>query len=320
MTENPLIQQAADALRALALNEDAKERFCRDPLLQPFMHRVSRRYVAGYTVDDALRRVAEMTARGHKASAEYMGESCHDEAFANAETEVFLQLVQGLAASGHDCSISFDLSHIGAVVDPELGYRNARRIAMAAAEAGREIMISMENHKRTDLIYGLYRRLHEEAGLHNTGITIPARRHRSVQDLPMLLQLPGRIRLVKGAFHEDETVSWPRTSPGLANAYREHAATLLRSGHLCSIATHDRSIQRDLTALIRSEGIAPGRYEFESLDGLGTQQIDELHAQGFATREYTVFGAEHFLYVLNRIAEEPVRVYQALLDVLDSKP
>jgi proline dehydrogenase len=320
VTDQLLIQQAADALRALALNEDAKQRFCKDPLLQPFMHRVSQRYVAGYTVDDAMRRVAQMTARGHKASAEYMGESCHDEAFANAETEVFMDLVRAIAARSYDCSISFDLSHIGAVVDPELGYRNARRIAAAAAEAGLEVMISMEDYERTELIYGLYRRLHLEAGLHNVGITIPARRHRSIADLPVLLQLPGRIRLVKGAFHEDESVSWARTSPELAGAYREHAALLLRSRHLCSIATHDRSIQADLTALIRNDGIAPGQYEFESLYGLGMEQIDGLHAQGFATREYAVFGAEHFLYVLNRIAEEPVRVYQALLDLLGSKP
>ena len=34
------------------------------------------------------------------------------------------------------------------------------------------------------------------------------------------------------------------------------------------------------------------------------------------TREYVVFGEEHFLYVLNRIAEEPVRVYQAIVDVM----
>jgi proline dehydrogenase len=39
--------------------------------------------------------------------------------------------------------------------------------------------------------------------------------------------------------------------------------------------------------------------------------------RGFPTREYAVFGEEHFLYVLNRIAEEPLRVYQALVDLLE---
>jgi proline dehydrogenase len=314
MRDQKLIDQAADALRAFALNEEAKQRFCTDPLLQPFMHRVSRRYVAGRTVDDALRRIAEIAARGHRASIEYMGESCHDEGLANAETEVFLQLIEAVSQRGVDCSISFDLSHVGAAVDPELGYRNALRIARAAE--GREVMVSMENHERADMIYAIYRRLHEEAGMHHVGITVPARRHRSEADLEAMMALPGRIRLVKGAFHEGTEVSHPRNSPELAAAYRRYAQKLLRSGHLCSIATHDRSIQGELAELIRREAIDPGRYEFESLDGLGTEQIDGLRAQGFPTREYAVFGAEHFLYVLNRISEEPIRVYQALIDLL----
>jgi proline dehydrogenase len=262
-----------------------------------------------------VRRVARIQSRGHKASAEYMGESVHDEAVANAETGVFLDLVRALDAAGCDCSISFDLSHLGLLVDEELGYRNARRVVQAAASSGREAMISMENFDRTDAIYRLYARLQGE-GYANVGITVPARRHRSAQDLRQLLEIPGRIRLVKGAFHEPDSVSYPRGSAELAQAYRAHAATLLRSGHLCSIATHDRAIQHDVTHLIASEGIPAGQYEFESLDGLGTEQVDGLRAQGHTTREYAVFGEEHFLYVLNRIAEEPVRVYQAISDLL----
>ncbi len=54
------------------------------------------------------------------------------------------------------------------------------------------------------------------------------------------------------------------------------------------------------------------------LIGLGDEQLDALQKQGRSTREYAVFGEEHFLYVLNRIAEEPVRPYQAVIDVMRS--
>ena len=107
-----------------------------------------------------------------------------------------------------------------------------------------------------------------------------------------------------------------RNSPELASSYREMAQTLLLSGHKCSIATHDRSIQHELGELIVRERIDPRWFEFESLIGLGTEQIAALHAHGFPTREYAVFGQEHFLYVLNRIAEEPVRLYQAVIDLM----
>ena len=65
--------------------------------------------------------------------------------------------------------------------------------------------------------------------------------------------------------------------------------------------------------------LAPGlrqHAEFETLIGLGTEQIDGLQRRGFATREYEVFGEDYFLYVLNRIAEEPVRLFQAVADLM----
>ena len=63
-------------------------------------------------------------------------------------------------------------------------------------------MISMEASDRADNIYASYSRVHAEAKLANVGITIPARLHRTEQDLPKLMTLPGKIRLVKGAYLE----------------------------------------------------------------------------------------------------------------------
>jgi proline dehydrogenase len=135
------------------------------------MHRIARRYVAGQSIGDVLERVREINRRGHAASAEYMGESCRDENRANAETEVFLALINAVRAKDLNCSISLNLSHVGSVVASELGYRNANRIACAAADAGREVMILMEESDRADNIYATYARLHTEAGRENVGIT-----------------------------------------------------------------------------------------------------------------------------------------------------
>jgi proline dehydrogenase len=311
-----LVDQAANGLRALALDEDAKERYCRDPQLSPYLQRVAARYVAGNSIADVLRQVRGSAARGHAGSAEYMGESCRDEAKANAETVVFLDLVDALEHEDLPCSISLDLSHIGSLIDPELGYRNARRIAGAAAKTGREVMISMEGSERAENIYATYRRLHADAALHNVGITVPAKLHRTLQDLPRLMAYPGRIRLVKGAFLESPQLACERHSPELATRYREFAMTLLASGHPCSIATHDHRIQEGMADFIVQHDLPRRHVEFESLMGLGTEQLDSLQRRGFPTREYAVFGEEYFLYVLNRIAEQPVRLFQAVVDIM----
>lgn len=311
-----LVAQAANAMRTLALDEDAKQRFCTDRQLEPHMRRVAARYTAGRSISDAVQRLRAIQARGHAASVEYMGESCRDEAKAHAETRLFLELIEVLDAENLDCSISLDLSHVGSLIDPELGYRNLRRIATAAASAGREVMISMEGSDRAENIYATYARLQTDDGLANVGITVPAKLHRTVHDLPRLMAYPGRIRLVKGAFAEPAQLAHGRHDPGLADCYRNYAMRLLATGHKCSIATHDRSIQDDLAAYVVAHAPPRECFEFESLIGLGTEQIDGLQRRGFPTREYAVFGDECFLYVLNRIAEQPVRLFQALVDLI----
>ena len=48
---------------------------------------------------------------------------------------------------------------------------------------------------------------------------------------------------------------------------------------------------------------------------MGTGLLDRLHGEGYRTREYVIFGGEWWLYVLNRIAEQPERVLTALADM-----
>jgi len=79
----PIVEQAANGLRRLALNEEAKAQFCYDPNLRPYMQAVAKRYVAGESISDVVQRIAQMNARGHAGSAEYMGESCRDEVMSN---------------------------------------------------------------------------------------------------------------------------------------------------------------------------------------------------------------------------------------------
>jgi proline dehydrogenase len=56
--------------------------------------------------------------------------------------------------------------------------------------------------------------------------------------------------------------------------------------------------------------------EFEVLLGLGDNLISKLRDRGYRTRQYIVYGEEWFLYVCNRIAEEPERIYQAVTDAV----
>jgi len=307
---------AADALRVLALNEQVKAHVDRDPVLRPILERVALRYIGGRTISEVIEVIAAINARGHAATVDYMGESCRDPARAMAETERFVELSESVAMHGLNCSISLDLSHVGAVIDPQLGYENASRVAAGAAAIGQEMMISMEGSERTDLILDLHGRLCER--FENVGITIQARMHRSARDLATVLERPGRIRLVKGSYAESESIAYPRDSPELMDAFGRFARQLLVSGHLCSIATHDRSIHDALDEFMRSTDVARGSFEFETLLGLGDEQLETMRQRGHPTRVDVVFGSQWFLYVCNRIAEDPARLFDAVVDAVGS--
>ncbi|HRO31301.1 proline dehydrogenase family protein [Citricoccus sp.] len=301
---------AADVLRAWALDEDLKHKVMSSPPLARMATKIARQYSAGDTVEDALASARRSMARGHLVSLEYAGESVRDAELAQAETAVFLELISALREAQIPSTVSFDLSHIGSLVDPDLAAQNARAMADALAPLGTALMISAEGSERTDLVLDTYDALSRE-GM-PVGITVQARLHRTEADLDRVLERPGVIRLVKGAFLEPAETAYPRGSAELREAYLRLAGRILQAGHPLSVATHDAGLIDDLITA-HPDLIRQPQVEFEMLLGLGTATLDRLHQEGHTTREYSIFGDQWWLYVLNRIAEDPERVFGAII-------
>ncbi|HEY3612575.1 MAG TPA: proline dehydrogenase family protein [Gaiellales bacterium] len=310
---------AADALRRLALDEGAKAAVLADPGLRAVARRVAARYIAGETLADAHPVIAAANARGHAATVDYMGESIRDLAGAREAADVFGRTAALIARERLDCSLSLDLSHLGLLVDRDVCVRAVSSLATAAGNFGSEVIISAEGSDRTGAILDCHARLCERHD--NVGIRLQARLHRSERDLETLLARPGRICLLKGSYLESPEVAMARDDPALAGVFAGFADALVASGHRCSIATHDADLQERAIAALRAHGRlaaaspAERTVEFETLQGLGDTGLDALRDAGLATRLYVVFGEQWFLYVLNRIAEEPAgRIPQAVVD------
>ncbi|MGL4177007.1 MAG: proline dehydrogenase family protein [Dermatophilaceae bacterium] len=110
-------------------------------------------------------------------------------------------------------------------------------MAQATRDAGIEMVVSMEGHDRVDQILADHAALCAE--FDHVGVTMQARLRRTPDDLDELLRRPGRIRLVKGAYSAPASAASAPDAQETLDAYDDLAARLLRSGHLCSIATHD---------------------------------------------------------------------------------
>ncbi|GGF33052.1 proline dehydrogenase family protein [Subtercola lobariae] len=310
-------RRASTTLKRWALDEELKEGALASPMFRALAARVARRYISGDSADDAIEAARAVVTRGHNVSIEFVGESVRDASAAEAATKAFVEVATAIADTGLPSTVSFDLTHIGALIDVELAEANARRIADALPvdalpAGGTTLMVSAEGSDRTDMVLDLYERL--AADVPGIGITLQASLHRTPGDLDRVLRLPGTIRLVKGAFLESASTAHARGSAELTAAYLQLARTALAAGHALNLASHDPDL---VQALIAEHGddLRRDSVQFEMRSGLGTTLLDGLNAEGYNTREYVLFGTEWWLYVLNRIAEHPERLILALADL-----
>ena len=303
--------EAAEALRQIALDETLKTYILQHPPLYKVLRHAAMRFIGGESLAECVVTTKHLNERGHDVTIDFMGESTRDGLIAEQATREFLNVISTIEAENLDASVSLDLSHIGMAIDPDLGYKNAGILAQAAKEVELEIMISMEGTNRTALILEIYQRLCEQ--FDNVGITLQAYLYRTPDDLDAILQRPGKIRLVKGAYEAPSTLALPRGTK-LDDIYHQLMKTLLKSDRLCSIATHDESLLNHAHQFIQDENLSSDKIEFEMLKGVTPERLETMQQYGYRTRVYLPYGQEWHLYLSNRLAEHPPNIYQAIVD------
>lgn len=304
---------ASEALRHIALDEEIKSYVLQHPPMYRTLLQAATRFIGGETLAQCVDTARSLNQQGFAVTIDFMGESTRDAVMAEQATQEFLSVVQAIVTHKLDASVSLDLSHIGMVIDTELGYDNACTLAEAARQNDLEVMISMEGTDRTDLILHIHQRLCER--FDNVGITLQAYLYRTLNDLERVLSHPGKIRLVKGAYEASQSLARTRGAD-LDLAYHQLMQMLLRRGHLSSIATHDLSLLKDAHNFIQEHKLDKGKIEFEMLKGVTPERLKTMSEYGYQTRVYLPYGREWHLYLCNRLAEHPPNLYQAIVDVV----
>lgn len=314
MTMSTSASKAAVALQHVALNEDLKAYVLREPRLYQVLLRAASRFIGGEEFSQCADVARDINGQGHAVTIDYMGESTRNEAIARQAADEFLKVVEGIEANGLNASVSLDLSHIGLAVDPVLAFDHACQLASAARDGGLEMMISAEGLDRTDAVLDMHEKLCQH--FDNVGITLQAYLYRSPKDLEALLERPGKIRLVKGAFEAPSELAMPR-GEALNEVYRTLAKRLFASKHLCSIATHDPDLLEPIHQLAKTLDVPADALEFEMLYGVTPERLDQLRNSAYRTRVYLPYGHEWHLYLFNRLAEYPPNIYQAIADAVN---
>ena len=268
-------------------------------------NRMTHRFVAGETLDEAASAIKVLNDLGISATFDHLGEAIKNEAEANAEVETYQRILDRIEKDKLNSNVSLKLTQLGLDISQELCVANLTRIVEHAATTGNFVRIDMEDSGHLDATLAAFRTV--RASHENVGIVIQSYLYRSEQDIRDLVALGARIRLCKGAYAEPPEVAFPEKSKVDAN-YVALMKILLKSGIYHGIATHDPKMINATIRYVRDEKIEQKSFEFQMLYGIARNRQVELVKQGFNMRVYVPYGRAWYPYFMRRLAERPANV------------
>jgi proline dehydrogenase len=304
-------------LLALARSERVKELVTRMPVSSGIVAR----YVPGEHTQQAVEATRGLAADGLHATLDLLGEDTLDEKQAEAMVSSYLALLDQLAAAGlaRHAEVSVKLSAVGQAL-PDVGRKvsleNARRICVAARNAGTTVTLDMEDHTTTDETLATLHELRKDYP--ETGAVLQAYLHRTEADCRALAHEGSRVRLCKGAYNEPEHVAF-RDRHEVDKAYVRCLKVLMAGQGYPMVATHDPRMIRIAGALATRHGRTPGDHEYQMLYGIRTDEQKRLAAAGHTVRVYVPYGQEWYGYLMRRLAERPSNLTFFLRSLVSQK-
>jgi proline dehydrogenase len=265
------------------------------------------RFVAGETIDDAIRALHDLNASNLSASLDLLGESVlHDEE-AQRACRTYLDLLDRIHAAKANANVSVKLTQMGLDIDEQRCLGNMRAIIGKAKQYGSFVRIDMEQSSYTAKTIALFKDiLYPEFG-NTVGVVLQSYLRRTAADVNTMIGLGARVRLCKGAYKEPEDVAFPDKRDVDAN-FIDCMEQLMERGHYPGIATHDSKIIDHAKTFAKERRIPSERYEFQMLYGVRRDLQHRLRREGYNLRVYVPFGTHWYPYLMRRLAERPANI------------
>jgi proline dehydrogenase len=268
---------------------------------------IANRFVAGESPLVAIDHAAQNDNDDINTILNLLGEHHDDPEEAIADTNTYCSLVDEIAISGVNACVSVKPSQIGLEISSEEFESNLDNIVGRAADHEVFVWIDMENYTTTDLTIDAYEKL---ALKYNggVGICLQANLKRTRDDLNRLADVPGKVRLVKGAYDEPKSIAYKDKSR-VDEAYR----TLLEDAFKhhedgIAVGSHDPVMIEYAHQLHEKYGTP---YEIQMLMGVREDAQQNLAGEGVDIYQYVPFGSRWLLYFYRRIRERKENLFFA---------
>ncbi len=268
----------------------------------------SKRYIAGETVEDAIRASKELNAQGIKVTIDILGEFIKNLDEAEKNKVEYIELIDRIQKENIDGNYSLKPTMFGLLLDKEVCYTHIREIVAKAASYNNFIRVDMEDSPCTDMEVDIYRRLKAEFPK-NVGLVVQAYLKRTYQDINNLMDIhttdtPLNYRLCKGIYVEPAAIAYKKYEE-INQHFLEDLEYMLKNGVYPGIATHDKPLIDGAYKLIEKYNVPRNMYEFQMLYGVTPELRNSIVAKGHTMRIYIPYGKQWFGYSTRRLKENP---------------
>ena len=163
---------------------------------------MSRRFVPGETVDDLVRAIRDANAAGLAATADFLGESVHDEASARLAGDVYLDILERIAREKLNANVSLKFTALGQDISDRFLAENLGRILDRAHALDNFIRFDMESSEYTQRTLDAFEKLWAE-GRRDIGVVLQSYLKRSAGDVARMNyfgQMDNRLSIVYNQF------------------------------------------------------------------------------------------------------------------------
>jgi proline dehydrogenase len=274
-------------------------------LLEKFLFKIARNWISGNTYEDALSSARISNGKGMSAILNFLGEDTTDERVIQQTVNEYIMLLDLLESNSIDGCISVKPTQVGLRIGVDSCLINLRQIAKKAKNLDRFMWLDIESYPFVEDTIAIYLKLLMD--YKEIGVALQSYLKRSSSDLLHLLEQDANIRLVKGAYTENDEIAF-RSMDKINSNFLELMKMIFNSSDgkrnaLFAIATHDPRLVNEAIELSKKSRTDKRKFEFQLLKGISDEMKTSLVKQGFRVCEYLPYGNQWLPYSVRRIKE-----------------
>ena len=269
--------------------------------------KLASRFVAGETIDEAMKTLRDLNNSNLSASLDLLGESVLHADEAQRACRTYLDVLDRIRATSANANVSVKLTQMGLDIDEQLCLANMRAIIGKAKQFDSFVRVDMEQSSYTAKTIALFKDIFYPEFGNAVGVVLQSYLRRTTADVHTMIGLGARVRLCKGAYQEPEDVAFPQKRDVDAN-FIDCMEQLMERGNYPGIATHDQKIIDHAKAFAKQKKLPLERFEFQMLYGVRRDLQYRLRREGYNMRIYVPFGTHWYPYLMRRLAERPANM------------